>query len=168
MIRSGSVPHSRLQHKPGRHAFRASSPRRSSRRFHVQLFALLVADHHRIFATGLADALFGRAGKDSFHARQVAGSSCVPGCLPLFGLFVDTGDGGGSGSRSASASTSWVLTPGSRSNSKSCASLSGSLFGPYLRISSSRSRSSRERISVPPTPVASSDARPLRLRYGVE
>src|SRR5579859_92497 len=44
-------------------------------------------------------------------------------------------DDGGSGSRWLSASTSAELTPGSNSSNRSCASLSVSLLGPYLRIS---------------------------------
>ena len=80
---------------------------------------------------------------------RLAGNSCRPGCLPLFRWFLaDTGDEGGRGSRPASASTSAALTPGSRSSNCSCALLSFSLLGPYLRILSSRIHSSRDWIFI--------------------
>src|ERR1019366_8106810 len=43
------------------------------RRFHLQLFADIVADHHRRLAASLAGALFRRAGDHSLHARQRGG-----------------------------------------------------------------------------------------------
>jgi hypothetical protein len=40
-------------------------------RFHIQLFALLVADHHFIFAAAFADPLSRRAGDNTFAPRKI-------------------------------------------------------------------------------------------------
>src|SRR5258705_13219852 len=54
-------------------------------RFHVQLFAFVVADPRRLFAAGLAGALFGLYSDSSFDAWQVGWqllAARMPAALP--------------------------------------------------------------------------------------
>ena len=70
-------------------------------RLHIQLLALVVADHRRFRAAAAAGALFRRAGNRSRSTRgRSAGNSWRPGCLRL-ASFAEAGNG----SRSLSAWT---------------------------------------------------------------
>ena len=54
------------------------------RRFYVELFALLVADHHRIFSADAALGLLRRAGHDLFYACKMRGKTLAAGMfLPV-------------------------------------------------------------------------------------